>query len=69
MHGARALALLRGRNYALPIDVQALAHDVLRHRIVPTYDALAEEITTDAILDQVVQVVPRPKSVVREAVA
>src|SRR5436189_182855 len=69
VHGARALALLRGRNYALPIDVQALAHDVLRHRIVPTYDALAEEITTDAILDQVVQVVPRPKSVVREAVA
>ncbi|MFL5852562.1 MAG: AAA family ATPase [Solirubrobacteraceae bacterium] len=69
VHGARALALLRGRNYALPIDVQALAHDVLRHRIVPTYDALAEEITTDAILDQVVQVVPRPKSVGREAVA
>jgi MoxR-like ATPase len=69
VHGARALALLRGRNYALPIDVQALAHDVLRHRMVLTYDALAEDITTDAILDQVVQVVPRPKSVVREAVA
>jgi len=69
VHGARALALLRGRNYALPIDVQALAYDVLRHRMVLTYDALAEEITTDAILDQVVQVVPRPKSVVREAVA
>src|ERR671930_303169 len=69
VHGARALALLRGRNYALPIDVQALAHDVLRHRIIPTYDALAEDITTDALLDQVVQVVPRPKSVVREAVA
>jgi MoxR-like ATPase len=69
VHGARALALLRGRNYALPIDVQALAHDVLRHRMVLTYDALAEDVTTDAILDQVVQVVPRPKSVVREAVA
>ena len=69
VHGARALALLRGRNYALPIDVQALAYDVLRHRMVLTYDALAEEVTTDAILDQVVQVVPRPKSVVREAVA
>jgi MoxR-like ATPase len=69
VHGARALALLRGRNYALPIDVQALAYDVLRHRMVLTYDALAEEISTDAILDQVVQVVPRPKSVVREAVA
>jgi MoxR-like ATPase len=69
VHGARALALLRGRNYALPIDVQALAHDVLRHRMVLTYDALAEEVTTDAILDQLVQVVPRPKSVVREAAA
>ncbi len=69
VHGARALALLRGRNYALPIDVQALAHDVLRHRLVLTYDALAEEVTPDAILDQVVQVVPRPKSVVREDAA
>jgi hypothetical protein len=37
--------------------------------MVLTYDALAEEISPDAILDQVVQVVPRPKSVVREAVA
>jgi MoxR-like ATPase len=69
VHGARALALLRGRNYALPVDVQALAYDVLRHRIVLTYDALAEDVTTDAILDQLVQVVPRPKSVVREAAA
>jgi MoxR-like ATPase len=69
VHGARALALLRGRNYALPIDVQALAHDVLRHRLVLTYDALAEDVTPDAILDQVVQVVPRPKSVVREDAA
>jgi MoxR-like ATPase len=69
VHGARALALLRGRNYALPLDVQALAYDVLRHRIVLTYDALAEDVTTDAILDQLVQVVPRPKSVVREAAA
>jgi MoxR-like ATPase len=69
VHGARALALLRGRNYALPIDVWALAHDVLRHRIVLTYDALAEEVSSDAILDQLVHVVPRPKSVGREAAA
>ena len=58
---ARALALLRGRTYVLPQDVRALALDVLRHRVVPTYQALAEEVTSDQILERIVSVVPMPR--------
>ena len=46
--GARALALLRGRRYALPQDVRELAKDVLRHRLVLSYEALAEGVDADA---------------------
>ena len=60
VHGARALALIRGRNYALPQDVQELARDVLRHRIVLSYQALAEEVTPDQVLDAVLGAVPVP---------
>jgi MoxR-like ATPase len=60
VHGARALALLRGRSYALPQDVKDLALDVLRHRLVLTYQALAEQITPDSIIDAVVAAVPAP---------
>jgi MoxR-like ATPase len=59
--GARALALLRGRDYALAQDVRDLAKDVLRHRLVLTYDALAEEVTADEILDGVLGAVPVPR--------
>ena len=52
VHAARALALLRGRSYALPVDVRDLARDVLRHRIVLTYEALADGVTPDALLDR-----------------
>ena len=45
--GARALALLRGRRYALPQDVRELAKDVLRHRLVLSYEALAEGVDAD----------------------
>src|SRR5881397_2457886 len=61
VHGAQALALLRGRGYALPHDVQELARDVLRHRMVPSYQALAEEVTADRILDSVLATVPVPR--------
>src|SRR4051794_38265699 len=60
VHGARALALIRGRSYALPQDVQELARDVLRHRIVLSYQALAEEVTPDQVLDAVLGAVPVP---------
>ena len=57
---ARAHALLQGRAYAMPDDVKALAHDVLRHRIVTTYEADAEEITTDDLIDRVLEAVEVP---------
>jgi MoxR-like ATPase len=61
IHAGRALALLRGRGYVLPEDVTSLAHEVLRHRLVLTYEALAEGIDADAILDQVVDAVSSPE--------
>jgi len=57
---ARAHAFLQGRGYPLPDDVKAVAHDVLRHRIVTTYEADAEELTTDDIVDRVLEGVPVP---------
>jgi MoxR-like ATPase len=70
VHGARALALMRGRSYALPQDVRELAKDVLRHRLVLSYQALAEEVTPDRILDAVLAAVPVPRiDLGREAVA
>jgi MoxR-like ATPase len=61
VHAARALALLRGRSYALPQDVQTIAKDVLRHRLVLTYEGLAEGVTPDRILDRVLGVLPVPR--------
>ena len=61
VQGARALALIRGREYALVEDLQALARDALRHRLVLSYQALAEEVSPDAILDQVLAAVPAPQ--------
>jgi len=58
---ARALALLRGRAYALPVDVRDLARDVLRHRLVLTYEALAEGVTADQLLDHVLAAVELPR--------
>jgi MoxR-like ATPase len=58
--GGRALALLRGRHYVLPQDVFDVAPDVLRHRLVLSYEALAREITPDHVLARVVSTVPAP---------
>jgi MoxR-like ATPase len=60
IEGARALGYLRGRSYALPEDVADLAHDVLRHRLVLSYEALAEGQTADALIDRVLQQIPAP---------
>jgi MoxR-like ATPase len=57
----QALALLRGRDYALPADVAAVAPDVLRHRLVLSYEALAEEVSADDILGTVLAKVPLPE--------
>ena len=59
--GARALALLRGRRYVLPQDVRELAKDVLRHRMVLSYEALAEGVDADQILDRVLETIPMPQ--------
>ena len=58
---ARALALLRGRRYALPQDVRELAKDVLRHRLVLSYEALAEGVGAERILDRVLEAIPMPQ--------
>jgi MoxR-like ATPase len=60
VQAGRALALVRGRDYVLAEDLQALVKDALRHRLVLTYQALAEEVSPDSILDQVVAAVPLP---------
>jgi len=61
VHAGRALALLRGRRYVLPSDIYDLAKDVLRHRLVLTYQALADNITPDDILDGVLKAVAQPR--------
>jgi MoxR-like ATPase len=61
VQSARALALIRGRDYVLADDVLALAKDALRHRLVLTYQALAEEKQPDALLDEVLAAVAVPK--------
>ena len=61
VHAGRALALLRGRDYVLPTDVRDLARDVLRHRIVLTYEALAAGVDADRVLDDVLEQVPVPR--------
>jgi MoxR-like ATPase len=57
---AKAWAFLQGRAYVTPLDVKSLAHDVLRHRIVRTYEAEAEGITTDHIVDAILEALPVP---------
>jgi MoxR-like ATPase len=58
--GAQALALLRGRDYAVPQDVYDVALDVLRHRLVLSYEALAEGVDADAILGRILSVTTAP---------
>ena len=58
--GARALAMLRGRSYALPEDMADLVPDVLRHRLVLSYEALAEGLTADTLIGQIMAKVPAP---------
>jgi len=60
IEGARALALLRGRDYALPQDLADLVPDILRHRLVLSYTALAEGKTADALIQEIMKAVPMP---------
>jgi MoxR-like ATPase len=58
--GARALALMRGRTYALPEDMSDLIPDVLRHRVVLSYDALSSGLTPDSLIAKIMQAIPAP---------
>jgi MoxR-like ATPase len=63
--GGRALAFLRGRDYVLPSDVGELALDVLRHRIVLSYEALADDIDPDTVITGVLNAVRMPEVVLQ----
>jgi MoxR-like ATPase len=67
VRASRALSLLRGRDYALPQDVQDVAADILRHRLVLSYDALADDIPADRIIDRVLSTVPLPTVAPRQS--
>jgi MoxR-like ATPase len=62
VQSARVLALLRGRGHVVAEDIRDLAADVLRHRIVLSYDALSEGVTADDILDRVLAAVTAPSA-------
>jgi MoxR-like ATPase len=59
-HAARANAFLEGRDYVLPDDVKAVAIDVMRHRLIVTYQAEAEEVTPEVVITQVLDKVALP---------
>jgi MoxR-like ATPase len=67
IEGARALAMLRGRRYVLPEDVADLVADVMRHRIVLSYEALAEGLTPDHVIGKVMAKIARPDKPMQHA--
>ena len=60
IEGARAMAFMRGRNYALPEDMTGLVADVFRHRLVLSYEALADGLTADQVVHKIMKKVPVP---------
>lgn len=60
MRVAQALALMAGRNYVIPDDVKAMRHAILRHRLIRTYDAIADDVSVDGLVDAVFNAVPVP---------
>ena len=62
---ARALALVRGRQYVLPEDLRTIAPDVLRHRLVLSYEALGDDVSADEVVDAVLERIPVPDVVLR----
>ena len=57
---SKAIAFMNGRSYVIPNDVKKVAHDILRHRILLTYEAEAEEITTESVIDDILNTVKVP---------
>jgi MoxR-like ATPase len=66
--GARALAYVRGRAYALPQDVRDLALDVMRHRMVLSYEALSDNVSADDLLNKILARIPIPEVPLHEHV-
>ena len=66
--GARALAFIRGRNYAIPQDVTDMVLDVMRHRLVLSYEALAEGVSSDRILKLIMEKIPAPAEVTEASI-
>jgi MoxR-like ATPase len=64
---ARALAMLRGRDHVLPNDITELAPDVLRHRLVLSYEALADAVSPDALIGRMLERVPAPSRPLAES--
>jgi MoxR-like ATPase len=58
---ARALAFVRGRDYVLPQDVLDMALDVMRHRLVLSYEALSDNVTGDGLLKKILERIPMPE--------
>jgi MoxR-like ATPase len=58
--GARALAMLRGRTYALPEDMTDLVPDVFRHRLVLSYEGMSEGLTSDSVVSKIMAKIPPP---------
>ena len=56
----QANALLKGRDYVVPEDMKAVVGDVLRHRLVLTFEAMADGVTADQVIDRIVKAVPVP---------
>jgi MoxR-like ATPase len=70
IEGARALAMLRGRSYALPEDMSDLVPDVLRHRLVLSYEALSEGLDSDAVVSKIsARITPPAKPLEHEPLA
>jgi MoxR-like ATPase len=64
---SQALALLRGRGYVLPQDIVEMVPDILRHRLVMSYDALADGVAVDSAIEQIMRTVPPPDVQPRES--
>ncbi len=65
---ARALAYIRGRNYVIPQDVIDMSTDVMRHRLVLSYEALSDSVTSDMIIQRILETIPVPAQPLHEYV-
>ena len=57
---AKANAMINGRGYVIPEDIKEVAHDVLRHRLILTFEAEADEINSDKVIDIILDKIPSP---------